>query len=93
MIQSVSTRDARFPIGHGNGSDATRFTVIRSIPMPSPNSVIIVVTLASVWLSHSAKATNSFARRARFYAQRLIGKPVEDIMAQFGDAPARLGGE
>src|SRR5258708_2870310 len=82
MIQSVSTRDARYPIGHGHGSDAIH---------RDPAYSYAVTQLhddrgrAGVGLAFTLGAGNQLVcEAARFYAQRLVGKPIEELMARFG---------
>ena len=82
MIQKISTRDARYPIGSGHGSDA-----IHKDPVYS-----YAVTLlhddqgrTGTGLAFTLGEGNQLVcEAARFYAQRLAGKPIEEIMANFG---------
>jgi hypothetical protein len=46
MIRSVSMRDARYPIGHGHGSDAIHRDPV--YPTPSPSYMMTRAALASV---------------------------------------------
>jgi len=82
MIQTISTRDARYPIGHGHGSDAIHRDPIYSY----------AVTLlhddqgrTGVGLAFTLGEGNQLVcAAARFYAQRLVGRPIEEIMTDFG---------
>ena len=82
MITSVSTRDARYPIGLDHGSDA-----IHKDPVYS-----YAVTLlhddrgcTGSGLAFTLGDGNDLVcAAARFYAQRLMGKDIEEIMADFG---------
>lgn len=82
MITSISTRDVRFPIGSGHGSDA-----IHKDPVYS-----YAVTLlhddrgrTGTGLAFTLGEGNQLVCEAiRFYAQRLVGRPIEEIMADFG---------
>ena len=91
MIQSVSTRDARFPIGHGHGSDAIHRDPIYSYAVTElrddrgRTGVGLAFTLG--------EGNQLVCEAARFYAQRLIGKPIEDIMARFGVLQRALADE
>ena len=82
MIQSVSTRDARYPIGHGHGSDAIHRDPIYSYAVTQLHDdrgrtgVGLAFTLG--------EGNQLVCEAARFYAQRLIGQPIEEIMAGFG---------
>jgi L-fuconate dehydratase len=91
MIQNVSICDARFPIGHGHGSDAIHRDPIYSYAVTELHDdrgrtgVGLAFTLG--------EGNQLVCEAARFYAQRLIGKPVEDIMAQFGALQRDLADE
>ena len=82
MIRSISTRDARFPLSHGHGSDA-----IHKDPVYS-----YAVTLlhddkgrTGTGLAFTLGDGNQLVcEAARFYAQRLVGKRIEDVMTDFG---------
>jgi L-fuconate dehydratase len=81
-ILKVSTRDARHPIGSGHGSDAIHKDPIYSY----------AVTLlhddqgrTGTGLAFTLGEGNQLVcEAARFYAQRLVGKSIEEIMADFG---------
>jgi len=81
-IQRISTRDARFPIGSGQGSDA-----IHNDPLYS-----FAVTLLQddkgrmgTGLAFTLGEGNQLVcEAARFYGQRLVGRDIEEIMAGFG---------
>lgn len=82
MIQSISTRDARYPIGSGHGSDA-----IHKDPVYS-----YTVTLLHDDSGHTGtglaftlgEGNQLVCEAARFYAERLVGLEIEEIMADFG---------
>jgi len=82
MIQGVSTRDARYPIGHGHGSDAIHRDPIYSYAVTQLHGdhgrtgVGLAFTLG--------EGNQLVCEAARFYAQRLMGKPIEEIMSRFG---------
>ncbi|HWV99290.1 MAG TPA: enolase C-terminal domain-like protein [Candidatus Acidoferrum sp.] len=82
MIQSVSIRDVRYPIGGGHGSDAIHCDPIYSYAVTELHDnrgrtgAGLAFTLG--------EGNQLVCEAARFYAQRLVGKPVEDIMAHFG---------
>lgn len=91
MIQNVSIRDVRFPIGHGHGSDAIHRDPIYSYAVTELHDdrgrtgVGLAFTLG--------EGNQLVCEAARFYAQRLVGKPVEDIMSQFGVLQRELADE
>ena len=82
MIRAVSTRDARYPIGHGHGSDAIHKDPIYSY----------AITLlhddqgrTGTGLSFTLGEGNQLVcAAAQFYAHRLVGETIEEIMADFG---------
>ena len=91
MIQGVSIRDVRYPIGGGHGSDAIHrdptysYAVTELHDNRGRTGVGLAFTLG--------EGNQLVCEAARFYAQRLVGKPVEDIMAQFGTLQRDLADE
>lgn len=82
MIQKISTRDARFPIGHGHGSDAIHKDPIYSYAVTElhDDKGCIGIGLAFTL----GEGNQLVCEAARFYAQRLVGKSIEEIMSDFG---------
>ncbi len=82
MIERISIRDARFPIGHGHGSDAIHKDPIYSYAVTQlhDDKGRIGVGLAFTL----GEGNQLVCEAARFYAQRLVGKSIEEIMADFG---------
>ncbi len=82
MIRQISTRDARFSIGHGHGSDAIHRDPIYSYAVTQLHDdrgrmgVGLAFTLG--------EGNQLVCEAARFYAQRLLGKTIEEIMSGFG---------
>lgn len=91
MIKSISTRDARFPIGHGHGSDAIHRDPIYSYAVTQlrddrgRTGVGLAFTLG--------EGNQLVCEAARFYAQRLVGQPIEEIMARFGALQREMADE
>jgi L-fuconate dehydratase len=91
MIKTISTRDARYPLGHGHGSDAIHRDPIYSYAVTELHDdhgrtgVGLAFTLG--------EGNQLVCEAARFYAQRLAGRPIEDIMAQFGALQRSLADE
>lgn len=91
MIQSVSIRDARFAIGHGHGSDAIHRDPIYSYAATQMRDdrgrtgVGLAFTLG--------EGNQLVCEAARFYAQRLVGRPIEELMACFGALQRELADE
>jgi L-fuconate dehydratase len=82
MIQKISMRDARFPIGHGHGSDAIHKDPIYSYAVTDlqddqgRTGTGLAFTLG--------EGNQLVCAAAKFYAQQLAGKSIEEIMADFG---------
>jgi L-fuconate dehydratase len=82
MIKTISTRDMRYPIGSGHGSDAIHKDPIYSY----------AVTLlrdekgrTGSGLAFTLGEGNQLVcEAAKFYAERLAGLNIEEIMANFG---------
>ena len=82
MIQQISFRDARFPIGHGHGSDAIHKDPVYSYAVTQLHDD---KGRTGVGLAFTLGEGNELVcEAARFYARRLVGKPIEEIMANFG---------
>src|ERR1700722_11622796 len=91
MIQSFSPRDAPFPIGHGHGSDPIHKDPVYSYAVTELHDnrgrtgVGLAFTLG--------EGNQMVCEAARFYAQRLAGKPIKEIMAGFGELQHQLADE
>ena len=91
MIQQISFRDARFPIGHGHGSDAIHKDPIYSYAVTQLHDD---QGRTGVGLAFTLGEGNQLVcEAARFYAQRLVGKPIEEIMANFGSIQRGMADE
>ncbi len=82
MIQKISTRDVRYPIGHGHGSDAIHKDPVYSYAVTElhDDKGRIGTGLAFTL----GEGNQLVCEAARFYAQGLAGKSIEEVMAQFG---------
>ncbi len=82
MITRISTRDARYPIGSGHGSDAIHKDPIYSyaVALLHDDSGLTGTGLAFTL----GEGNDLVCRAAAFYAARLVGQDIEDIMADFG---------
>jgi len=82
MIRKIFIRDARFPLGGGHGSDAIHrdpiysYTVTELHDESGHLGVGLAFTLGD--------GNQLVCEAARYYAQRLVGKSIEEIMADFG---------
>jgi L-fuconate dehydratase len=91
MILKASMRDARFPIGHGHGSDAIHKDPIYSYAVTElhddngQKGVGLAFTLG--------EGNQLVCEAAKFYAQRLIGKSIEEVMADFGSLQRAMADE
>lgn len=91
MITRISTRDARYPIGSGHGSDAIHRDPIYSY----------AVTLLTDDSGHTGtglaftlgEGNDLVCRAAEFYAARLHGRDIEEIMADFGSLQKEMADE
>jgi len=91
MILQVSTRDARFPIGHGHGSDAIHRDPVYSYAVTQLHDD---KGRTGIGLAFTLGEGNQLVcEAARFYAQRLVGKPIEEIMGGFGALQLALADE
>src|SRR6267154_2064205 len=91
MIQTISTRDARFPIGHGHGSDAIHKDPIYSYAVTQLHDD---KGRTGVGLAFTLGEGNQLVcEAAKFYAQRLVGKSIEEIMAGFGELQRAMADE
>ncbi|HXI71705.1 MAG TPA: enolase C-terminal domain-like protein [Verrucomicrobiae bacterium] len=91
MIKNISTRDARFPIGHGHGSDAIHKDPVYSYAVTQLHDD---QGRTGVGLAFTLGEGNQLVcEAARFYAQRLVGKTIEEIMAGFGDLQRAMADE
>lgn len=91
MIRQVSTRDARFPIGQGHGSDAIHRDPVYSYAVTQLHDD---KGRTGIGLAFTLGEGNQLVcEAARFYAQRLVGKPIEEIMAGFGALQLALADE
>lgn len=82
MITRISTRDARFPIGSGHGSDA-----IHKDPVYSYAVTLLTddAGRTGTGLAFTLGEGNELVcGAAEFYAARLVGRDIEEIMANFG---------
>jgi len=82
MIDHFSTRDARFPIGSGHGSDAIHKDPVYSYAVTQLRDDS---GLTGTGLAFTLGEGNELVcRAAEFYAARLVGRDIEDVMANFG---------
>lgn len=91
MIARTHFRDARFPIGSGHGSDAIHKDPIYSYAVSlltddkGRTGSGLAFTLG--------EGNDLVCRAAMFYADRLKGRDIEDIMANFGSIQKEMADE
>lgn len=90
-IQSIKTRDTRYPIGSGHGSDAIHKDPVYSY------AVTLLQTQegpAGTGLAFTLGEGNQLVcEAAEFYARRLLGQDIESIMARFGVLQRQMADE
>jgi L-fuconate dehydratase len=91
MITRIATRDARYPIGSGHGSDA-----IHKDPVYSYAATLLTDDegRTGTGLAFTLGAGNELVcRAAEFHAARLHGRGIEEIMADFGALQMEMADE
>ena len=91
MITRIATRDARYPIGSGHGSDAIHKDPVYSyaVALLHDDSGHVGTGLAFTL----GEGNDLVCRAAAFYAERLVGRDIEDIMADFGATQRAMADE
>lgn len=91
MIIGYETRDMRFPLTHGSGSDAVHKNPVYSY------AVLLLRDdsgITATGLSFTLGAGNDLVCRAvGFYGRYLIGKDIEELMNGFGSVFNRLSND
>lgn len=82
MIYKVSTDDRRFPLGKGAGSDAIHRDPIYSYAVTylHDDSGLVGTGIAFTL----GEGNDLVCKAARFYAEQLKGRDIEELMANFG---------
>lgn len=82
MIQAITTRDARFVLGGGHGSDAIHKDPVYSYAVTELRDE---QGRAGTGFAFTLGAGNELVcEAARFHAQSLVGRDIEELMAGFG---------
>lgn len=91
MISRITTRDARFPIGSGHGSDAIHKDPVYSYAITELHDDS---GLTGTGLAFTLGDGNDLVcRAAEFHARGLVGRDIEEIMADFGNLQRGLADE
>jgi L-fuconate dehydratase len=91
MITRISTRDARYPIGSGHGSDAIHKDPVYSYAVTELHDDS---GLTGTGLAFTLGEGNDLVcRAAEFYAARLKGRDIDEIMADFGHLQHQMADE
>lgn len=91
MIKTITTRDVRYPIGSGHGSDAIHRDPVYSyaVALLHDDSGVTGTGLAFTL----GEGNNLVCQAAEFYARQLVGRDIEDVMAGFGTLQRQLSDE
>ncbi|PSL24102.1 enolase C-terminal domain-like protein [Chitinophaga ginsengisoli] len=91
MIQHTSTKDVRYPLGQGAGSDAIHRDPIYSYAVTQLHDDS---GLTGTGLAFTLGEGNDLVcKAADFYAAQLKGKDIEEVMASFGHLFYQLSNE
>ena len=91
MITRITTRDARYPIGSGHGSDAIHKDPVYSYAVTDLHDDS---GLKGTGLAFTLGEGNDLVcRAAAFYAERLKGRDIEELMANFGSLQHEMADE
>lgn len=91
MIKTASTRDVRYSIGSGHGSDA-----IHRDPMYSYAVTLLEDENGNVSSGLAftlGEGTQLVCEAAQFYANHLVGQNIEELMARFGSWQNQMADE
>ncbi|MEI8038534.1 MAG: enolase C-terminal domain-like protein [Verrucomicrobiota bacterium] len=91
MITHISTRDVRYPIGSGHGSDA-----IHKDPIYSYAVTLLADDKGRTGSGLAftlGEGNDLVCKAAGFYAARLQGRDIEEIMANFGSLQKEMADE
>lgn len=91
MIQQTFTKDVRYPLGHGAGSDAIHRDPVYSyaVTVLKDDSGHTGIGLAFTL----GEGNDLVCKAADFYAAQLKGKDIEEVMADFGAFFNRVANE
>jgi L-fuconate dehydratase len=91
LIKSVHIQDARFPLSKGAGSDAIHNNPVYSY---AATTLIDDSGLSGTGLAFTVGEGNDLVcQAAAFYAEKLKGKDIEELMSGFGKVFNRLSNE
>lgn len=90
-INRVSIRDARFPLGSGDGTDA-----IHKDPVYSYAVTLLHDERGNTGSGFGftlGEGNQLVCEAARFYARRLVGRDIESVMSEFGTVQKSMADE
>src|SRR6187399_3682644 len=91
MITKTNTKDARFPLETGAGSDAIHRDPIYSYAV---TDLIDDSGITGTGFAFTLGEGNDLVcKAAAFYAEQLKGKDIEELMADFGNFSNHLSNE
>jgi L-fuconate dehydratase len=91
MLIKATTRDTRYPIGSGHGSDA-----IHRDPVYSYAATLLHDDSGHVGTGLAftlGEGNELVCKAAEFYARQLVGRDIEEVMAGFGELQRKLSDE
>jgi len=91
MIKKIEIADARYPLGKGAGSDAIHRDPVYSYAVTHlhDDSGLVGTGLAFTL----GEGNDMVCKAAAFYAEKLKGKDIEELMADFGNTFNQLSNE
>jgi len=91
MIRNISIRDARYPLEKGAGSDAIHRDPVYSYAVTELHDDSGLTGTGFAFTL--GEGNDMVCKAAQFYAERLKGRDIEDLMAHFGQAFNALSNE
>lgn len=91
MIKKIQVADKRFPLGSGAGSDAIHRDPVYSYAV---TTLIDDSGISGTGFAFTLGEGNDLVcKAASFYAEKLKGKDIEELMADFGNFSNQLSNE
>jgi L-fuconate dehydratase len=91
MIKNIQIVDKRFPLGSGAGSDAIHRDPVYSYAVT--NLIDDSGITGSGFAFTLGEGNDLVCKAARFYADKLVGKDIEELMHDFGNVFNQLSNE
>ena len=91
MIRNTTTTDVRYPLGSGAGSDAIHRDPVYSYAVTQLHDDSGIAGTGFAFTL--GEGNDLVCKAAQFYAERLKGKDIEELMADFGNTFNQLSNE